>query len=88
MIAENTCSTGCSTSQIISWQAELAVIIQIGSQKCKDNTPKGFIFGNPAICLAIIADIFLQINICLTFLLGQCGLRKLILTIFAMNLLN
>ncbi|KAL0640760.1 hypothetical protein Q9L58_000066 [Maublancomyces gigas] len=69
-----TCSKGCSTSQIISWQAELAIIIQIGAQSCKDNTPKGFVFGNPKICLAIIADILLQINICLTFLLGQCGL--------------
>lgn len=88
MIAASTCSKGCSTSQIISWQAELAIIIQIGAQKCKDNTPKGFVFGNPKICLAIIADILLQINICLTFLLGQCGLRKLISTTSAVNFLN
>lgn len=88
MIAEKTCEKGCSTSQISSWQAEIAIIIQIGAQECKDKTPHGFIFGNPKICLAIIVDIFLQINLCLNFLLGQCGLRKLILTIFAMNSTN
>ncbi|RPB11606.1 hypothetical protein P167DRAFT_606286 [Morchella conica CCBAS932] len=71
-----TCSGSCKTTDIISWQKECAVIITKWTSTIKGDIPSGWKCPTVVISIIvkIVVEIIIAINVCLTFLLGKCGL--------------
>ncbi|KAH0604315.1 uncharacterized protein H6S33_006692 [Morchella sextelata] len=79
----STCSGSCSSNDIISWQKECAVIIVKWTGTIKGTIPSGWKCPTSVISIIVklVVEIIIAINICLTFLLGKCGLLGGILSL-------
>lgn len=81
---ENICkSKKCGQQDVVDFQAELAVIIDLAAKDIKGKIPSGFKFIDVTIVINLLASIIVKVNAGLIVVINLCGLLSgLLISIF------